>query len=47
MNPHAENFSTESDSDSNSVALILFTTDMVPETTTILRDELWGDPCND
>ena len=47
MNPHAENPSIESDSDSNSVALLLSTTDLVPETATILRDDLWGDPCDD
>ena len=49
MNPHTEYSSTESDfnSDSDSVALFLSTTDLVPETTTILRDDLWGDPCND
>ena len=45
MNPHEENSSAASDS--NSVALIVFTTNLVPETTTILPDKLWGDPCND
>lgn len=44
MNPHEENSSAKPDS--NSGALILSTTDLVPETMTILRDELWGDPCN-
>ena len=47
MNPHAENSSSESVSDSDSVNSNFTTSDLLPETTTILRDEPWGDPCND
>ena len=45
MSPHEVNSSTNSDSDS--VALFFFTNSLVPETTTILCNELWGDPCVD
>lgn len=47
MNPHTEHSSSKSDSDSDSVASILSTSDLLPETTTILRNKLWGDPCDD
>ena len=47
MNPHAEHSSSKSDSDSDSVTSILSTSNLLPKTTTILRDDLWGDPCID
>ena len=43
MSPHTANLSIKSDSDL--VVLIIFNSEFVLKTTTILRNNLWGDPC--